>query len=138
MAEGETGPLEPLDLLLENPSSDEAAEPADYDLETGRLNPPTLGGRMRRVYLRSDRLSDATNEDDDDSDPLLVSAGQFAPCAVCGEKTRWGTSYVQDHQTKGDQPFQALVSRQLQIQPPSNTAATPFRPFAGQEGPNLL
>jgi len=133
MAEGESGPLEPLDLLLENPSSDEAAEPADYDLETGRLNPPTLGGRMRRVYLRSDRLSDATGEDDDDSAPLLVSAGQFAPCAVCGKKTRWGTSYVQDHQTKGDQPFQALVSRQLQIQPPTNTAATPFAPLQGRK-----
>ena len=43
MAEGETAPLAPLDLLLETPASDEAAEPADYDLETGRLNPPTLG-----------------------------------------------------------------------------------------------
>ena len=66
MAEGETGPLAPLDLLLETPASDDAAEPADYDLETGRLNPPTLGTRMRRVYLRSDRLSDSTDEEDDD------------------------------------------------------------------------
>ena len=133
MAEGETGPLAPLDLLLETPASDEAAEPADYDLETGRLNPPTLGARMRRVYLRSDRLSDSTDEEDDGSDPLLVSPGQFAPCAVCGKKTRWGTSYVQDHQTKGDQPFQALVSRQLQIQPPSHAAPTPFAPLQGRK-----
>ena len=103
VAEGETAPLAPLDLLLETPASDEAAEPADYDLETGRLNPPTLGNRIRRVYLRSDRLADSTDEDDDGSDPGPVSPGQFAPCAVCGKKTRWGTSYVQDHQTKGDQ-----------------------------------
>ena len=133
MAEDETGPLAPLDLLLETPASDEAAEPADYDLETGRLNPPTLGTRMRRVYLRSDRLADSTDEDDDGSEPPLVSPGQFAPCAVCGKKTRWGTSYVQDHQTKGDQPFQALVSRQLQIQPPSHAEPTPFAPLQGRK-----
>ena len=133
MAEGETGPLAPLDLLLETPASDEVAEPADYDLETGRVNPPTLGARMRRVYLRSERLSDSADEEDDGSDPLLVSPGQFAPCAVCGKKTRWGTSYVQDHQTKGDQPFQALVSRQLQIQPPSHATPTAFAPLQGRK-----
>ena len=133
MAEGETSPLEPLDLLLEAPASDEVAEPADYDLETGRLNPPCLGPRMRRVYLRSDRLSGSTDEEDDASDPMLVSPGQFAPCAVCGKKTRFGSSYVQDHQTKGDQPFQALVARQLQIQPPSHTAPTPFAPLQGRK-----
>ena len=133
MAEGETGPLAPLDLLLETPASDDAAEPADYDLETGRLNPPTLGTRMRRVYLRSDRLADSTDEEDDGGDPSLVSPGQFAPCAVCRKKTRWGTSYVQDHQTKGDQPFQALVSRQLQIQPPSRPMPTAFAPLQGRK-----
>ena len=133
MAEGETKPLEPLDLLLETPASDEVAEPADYDLETGRLNPSSLGPRMRRVYLRSDRLSDSTDEEDDATDSTLVSPGQFAPCAVCGKKTRFGTSYVQDHQTKGDQPFQALVARQLQIQPPSHTAPTPFAPLQGRK-----
>ena len=133
MVEGETSPLGPLDLLLETPASDEAAEPADYDLETGRLNPPSLGPRMRRVHLRSDRLSDSTDEEDDATDPLLVSPGQFAPCAVCGKKTRFGTSYVQDHQTKGDQPFQALVARQLQIQPPSQAAPTAFAPLRGRK-----
>ena len=133
MAEGETRPLEPLDLLLETPASEEAAEPADYDLETGRLNPPALGSRMRRVYLRSERLTDATDDEEDNTESQLVSPGQFAPCAVCGKKTRWGASYVQDHQTKGDQPFQALVSQQLQIQPPSHSAPTPFAPLQGRK-----
>ena len=133
MAEDKTGSLDPLDLLLETPPEGEVAEPADYDLETGRLNPPTLGARMRRVYLRSGRLSDSIDEGDNGSDPLLVSPGQFAPCAVCGKKTRRGTSYVQDHQTKGDQPFQALVSRQLQIQPPFHAAPTPFAPLQGRK-----
>ena len=133
MAEGETGSLAPLDLLLETPASDDSVEPADYDLETGRLNPPTLGNRMRRVYLRGDRLSDSTDEEDDGDEPTLVSPGQFAPCAVCRKKTRWGSSYVQDHQTKGDQPFQALVSRQLQIQPPSQSKPTAFAPLQGRK-----
>ena len=132
MAEGETSPLLPLDLLLETPASDDIAEPADYDLETGRLNPPSLGSRTRRVYLRSDRLSESTDEDEDDG-PALVSRGQFAPCAVCGKRTRFGTSYVQDHQTKGDQPFQALVARQLQIQPPSSADASLFAPLQGRK-----
>ena len=132
MAEGETSPLLALDLLLESPALDNLAEPADYDLETGRLNPPSLGPRTRRVHIRSDRVSDPTDEDDD-SAIEIESHGQFAPCAVCGKKARFGRSYVQDHQTKGDQPFQALVARQLQVQPPSAVQPTPFAPLQGRK-----
>ena len=132
MAEGETGPLLALDLLLETPAFDDLAEPADYDLETGRLNPPSLGPRTRRVHIRSERVSDPTNEDDD-SPTAIELYGQFAPCAVCGKKARFGRSYVQDHQTKGDQPFQALVARQLQVQPPSAVKATSFAPLQGRK-----
>ena len=132
MAEGVTGPLLALDLLLEPPAVDHIADPADYDLETGRLNPPSLGPRTRRVHIRSDRVSDPTNEDDD-SPTAIESRGQFAPCAVCGKTARFGRSYVQDHQTKGDQPFQALVARQLQVQPPSAVKATPFAPLQGRK-----
>ena len=132
MAEGETSPLLALDLLLEAPALEHLAEPADYDLETGRLNPPSLGPRTRRVHIRSDRVSDATDEDDE-SPPALDSRGQFSPCAVCGKTARFGRSYVQDHQTKGDQPFQALVAQQLQIQPPSSAKPTPFAPLQGRK-----
>ncbi len=132
MAEGETGPLLALDLLLGTPAFNDLAEPADYDLETGRLNPESLGPRMRRVHIRNDRVSDPTDEDDD-SPTAIESHGQFAPCAVCGKTARFGRSYVQDHQTKGDQPFQALVARQLQVQPPSAVKATPFAPLQGRK-----
>ena len=132
VADGETSPLLPLDLLIEEPASDDAAEPADYDLETGRLNPPTLGPRMRTVYLRSDRLSDAT-DDGEEPEEKTDSRGQFTPCAVCGKSARFGRSYVQDHQTKGDQPFQALVARQLQIQPPAPIEPTAFAPLQGRK-----
>lgn len=132
MAEGETGQLLALDLLLETPVREHIAEPADYDLETGRLNPPSLGTRTRRVHIRSDRVSDPIDEDED-SPLVLESRGQFAPCAVCGRTARFGRSYVQDHQTKGDQPFQALVAQQLQVQLPSAAKPTPFAPLQGRK-----
>ena len=45
--DGEKSVLYPLDLLLAEPVS-EAVEPADYDLVTGRLNPPNPGDRIRK------------------------------------------------------------------------------------------
>lgn len=46
MQGGETAPLLDLDQLLETPRLTDLAELADYDLETGRLNPPKLGDRV--------------------------------------------------------------------------------------------
>mgnify|MGYP003625687214 CR=1 FL=1 len=132
MSGGESIPLEPLDLLLEDPTDEEAAEPADYDLQTGQLNPHTMGPRMRTVYVRQARLSD-NNDDDDEVSASQEPPGKFVPCAVCGKAARFGRSYVQDHQTKGDQPFQALLTRQIQIQPPGPQEATAFAPLRGRK-----
>jgi len=132
MAGGDTSPLLPLDLLLEEPREGDVAEPADYDLETGRLNPNALGPRTRRVYLRHDRVTPPTDEDGD-VDTSMEARGQFVPCAVCGEQARFGRTTVQDHQTKGDEPFQALVARQIQIQPPGPVEASPFAPLRGRK-----
>ena len=136
MAGGETSPLLPLDLLLEQPverpNREEVAEPVDYDLETGRLNPRALGPRTRTVYVRSNRVSDPVDEENE-AFTGIETRGQFAPCAVCGKTARFGRSYVQDHQTKGDQPFQALVARQIQIQPPSPSEASSFAPLQGRK-----
>lgn len=129
---GETGRLFALDLLLEEPAEGKSAEPADYDLETGRLNPKVLGPRMRTVYIRGKRITD-TSDEDDEADTSFETRGEFKPCAVCGETARSGRTYVQDHQTKGDQPFQALVARQIQIQPPGSMAATRFAPLQGRK-----
>lgn len=132
VADGQTDPLLPLDLLLETPTSGDIAEPADYDLETGRLNPASLGSRTRRVYIRSERSHDQIEEDEEHS-ARLEMCGQFIPCAVCNKSAPFGNSYVQDHQTKGDQPFQVLVTRQLQIQPPGPAQSTPFAPLRGRK-----
>jgi ATP-dependent helicase YprA (DUF1998 family) len=131
MVDEETNPLLPIDLLLEEPTQEDIAEPADYDLETGQLNPTVMGPRMRTVYVRGERLTDAADEDAA-STSTFEERGLFKPCAVCG-KTAAGRTSVQDHQTKGDQPFQALVSRQIQIQPPGPVQATPFAPLQGRK-----
>jgi hypothetical protein len=135
IADHETSPLFALDLLLEEPSKEQLAELADFDLETGRLNPNVAGSRMRSVYLfakRNDPMSTETDEDDDSTGDQ-TTRGQFAPCAVCGKSARFGRSYVQDHQTKGDEPFQALVSRQILIQPPGPIHASNFAPLQGRK-----
>lgn len=132
MSGGETAPLLDLDLLLEDPRLTDLAEIADYDLETGRLNPPSLGPRTRSVHIRKDRITPAV-DDDGETDARFEIRGQFTPCAVCGEAAAYGRTSVQDHQTKGDQPFQALVSRQIHVQPPGPQKATNFAPLRGRK-----
>src|SRR5205814_8672106 len=120
--------LSPLDLLLEKPVFNELAEPAEYDLLTGRLNPKKLGSRNRQVYLRAGRSQPAVDGQPQDANP-----GEFRPCAVCGDSAAFGRTSVQDHQTKGDQPFQALIAKQIQVQPPSPVRATRLAPLRGRK-----
>ncbi len=137
-ATGVVTELQPLDLLLEAPSVD-GVQPADLDLVTGRLNPERLGDRVRQVFIRANRLApvadDGDSDGDDNEDGGLVdeSLGEFRPCGVCGQHGQYGRSSVQDHQTKGDQPFQALITRQLEVQPPSPRDATEFAPLRGRK-----
>lgn len=126
---GQFDELEPIDLLLEKPVFLEDVEPAEYDLITGRLNPQKLGPRNRQVYIRASR-SNPVNTDDE---PRNSKPGEFRPCAVCGESASFGRSSVQDHQTKGDQPFQALIAKQIQVQPPNPVKATNLAPLRGRK-----
>jgi ATP-dependent helicase YprA (DUF1998 family) len=119
---GIAGALEPVDLLLEAPTG--LAQPADLDLVTGRLNPRDLGGRWRQVHLRANRT---------ESGSANASAGQFVPCGVCGTGATFGRSSVQDHKTKGDQPFQALLTEQIAVQPPGKQLASDFAPLRGRK-----
>jgi len=132
MPDGTIVPNLPLDILLEEPHEEGVAEPADFDLETGRLNPPQLGERVRRIYIRRERTAPVATDDDEQEDSDADVRGKFVPCAIC-EQGKPNKSSVQDHQTKGDEPFQALVSRQLQIQPPSPVGASPFAPLRGRK-----
>lgn len=126
---GELDELAPIDLLLEKPVFPDLAEPAEYDLITGRLNPHDLGARNRQVYLRAGRsVPPAATEEGRSATP-----GEFRPCAVCGESATFGRSSVQDHQTKGDQPFQALIAKQIQVQPPNAVPSTRLAPLRGRK-----
>jgi len=126
---GQYDKLEPIDLLLEKPVFDDAVEPAEYDLVTGRLNPHQLGPRNRQVFLRAGRSVTSNTEDE----PHSAVPGEFRPCPVCGESAAFGRSSVQDHQTKGDQPFQALIAKQIQVQPPNPVSATRHAPLRGRK-----
>jgi ATP-dependent helicase YprA (DUF1998 family) len=123
--------LLPLDLLLEEPTC--GAEPADLDLLTGRLNPRVLGQKTRRVFLRPDRLNPPDDDDDDEDWSGAQRLGEFKPCGVCDTTAGYGRSPVQDHQTKGDQPFQALVTRQIEVQPPGAQPYSDFAPLRGRK-----
>lgn len=129
LEDGEAGQLEALDLLLQTPIDEDSVFPADYDVETGRLNGYDGGGRSRRVYLRP--LNAKTLDDDDEGEN--GSRGQFIPCGICGNKAGGGKSSVQDHMTKGDQPFQALVARQIHIQPSGPKTDDNFAPLRGRK-----
>ena len=125
---GQFDELASLDLLLERPVVEEV-EPAEYDLVTGRLNPQRLGHRNRQVFLRARRSAVAETDDE----PSNAGRGEFRPCAVCGQSAAFGRSSVQDHQTKGDQPFQALIAKQIQVQPPNPVEATELAPLRGRK-----
>lgn len=137
--------FQPLDLMLEASGNLAQGVAANYDLASGLLNPDKLSARHRLVYLRPQASSLATvagtggdNDDDDEGDDgddgsAGAGPGQFVPCGCCGRSVRGGKASVQDHVTKGDQPFQALVSAQIRVQPPSPAKATEFAPLRGRK-----
>lgn len=127
---GDVDELEPIDLLLEQPADLLTVEPEDYDLVTGRLRPIHEGTRTRQVYLKKDRQAQPPKRGE--TQRPSVSRGEFIPCGACQQAASFGRSSVQDHQTKGDQPFQALVAKQLEVQAPSQPASE-FAPNRGRK-----
>jgi len=140
-AQGIVEEFEALDVMLEPPTHDDMGLEATYDLVTGRLNPPVLGPKTRSVYLPRTTQSipaaggtdDADDDDEDDDATASTGRGLFIPCGCCGNKVRGGKSSVQDHVTKGDQPFQAIVASQIAVQPPSPAKASDFAPLRGRK-----
>lgn len=128
--DGDVEQLEALDLLLQAPPKEGTVVAAEYDVETGRLNAYDSGDRSRIVYRRLLNTKDLADEDEDVGQG---TRGQFIPCAICRGRAGGGRSSVQDHMTKGDQPFQALVARQIQIQPPGPKTDDNFAPLRGRK-----
>ncbi len=128
-AAGQLEALHPLDLLLEEPSSQELALARHYDLVSGQLNPDKLGEKFRTVFVSPPKPPPANGQQQSKG----ALPGQFAPCACCNDTAGYGQSSVQDHQTKGDQPFQALLGSQIKIQPPGPQKQTAFAPLRGRK-----
>lgn len=119
--------LVPIDVLLEEPAEGHGGRWVGIDLVTGRIDPERGSERLLSAVLPP--VPDAADDDDADRrDP-----GEFKPCGVCQVRGNFGRTTVQDHQTKGDQPFQAVVSRQLAAQPPAPTADEDFAPLRGRK-----
>ena len=116
--------FEPIDLFLETPVAGDTTDLALYDLRTGQVNPGTPSDHTRDVYLSKTRF--------DASDKSATRPGQFRPCALCDGQASYGQSSVQDHQTKGDQPFQALITEQIRVQPQS-VERSEFAPLQGRK-----
>lgn len=129
---GEVFQLNPLDICLQTPMPG-VAERAELDLVTGRLDPDELGDRTRIVFLPIDRKASVVDSDEDETSESYRLGGEFRPCGICDQQAGYGRSSVQDHQTKGDMPFQAVITRQLEIQPPGPQAATEFAPLRGRK-----
>ena len=124
---GSVEELEPLDLLLEEPTSGEDSDFASFDLITGQINPAKPGERTRDVYLPKSRFDQPGPGNRD------VRPGQFRPCGVCGGRAGFNRSSVQDHQTKGDEPFQALITEQIHVQVPTTPEVSEFAPLQGRK-----
>jgi hypothetical protein len=102
--DGVEGVVKPIFLALEEPPDARAAE-ADYlDPRTGRLG--ARSQRARTVWR-----------------PPARAGGVFQACPRCGAQGH----DIMDHATKGDEPFQELVSAQLLEQPPRQGVETPLR-----------
>jgi hypothetical protein len=94
-----------LHLALEEPSP--TARAAFIDTHTGRLDSGSANARP---------VWPACTPDSDEP-------GAFHRCPRCGEEGR----RISDHQTRGDQPFQEVVSSQLLEQPPRPDSPTPLK-----------
>lgn len=107
---GETGLIEPVHVCLEDPKSTPGSVRAVWlDLSTGKVD--AGGDFVRTVWL-----------------PKQTDSKLFAKCprcsADCGENSPNGIS---DLQTKGEQPFQELISVQVLEQAPRPEAKTPLQ-----------
>lgn len=119
--DGVSGVVVPLHLWLEDPleyecdESDVSEQPRAYELDTvtGRLFDPNAiptGEATRTVWLPPEAKPDP-------------ESGLFKKCPRCRAKR----SRISDLKTKGDEPFQHLISAQLLEEPPRPDVKTPLQ-----------
>lgn len=100
------GVVHRLQIALEEPQAIDAARFEWMDPITGRVGVSGEGEGAREIWL-----------------PQPTDAGQFSRCPHCGARSE----DIMDHVTKGDEPFQELVSAQLLEQPARADVDTPLK-----------
>ena len=103
------GVVQSLLLSLEEPPPGSGARFEYLDPVSGRLG--SRSRTVREVWLPPPGQKD-------------TAPGAFANCPRCGAN---GADNIKDHVTKGDEPFQELVSAQLLEQPPRVDVDTPLK-----------
>ncbi len=106
--DGVDGVVQPIFILLEEPPSGSGARFEYLDPVSGRIG--STADAVREVWLPPL---------DQQNTPL----GEFGHCPCCAANG----SDIMDHVTKGDEPFQEIVSSQLLEQPPRPDVQTPLR-----------
>ena len=102
------GVVEPVFLALEEPSEGSGAQCKYLDPVTGRIR--DRSDTAPEIWLPP------PNQDD-------TPPGEFQSCPRCGARG----AEIMDHVTKGDEPFQEVVSSQLLEQPPRPNVDTPLK-----------
>lgn len=105
------GTVKPVLLLLEEPPPGSDAQFHYLDTVTGRLARSSTSGAVREIWLAP--------PDDVDS-----QSGMFTNCPRCRAQ---GADSITDHTTRGDEPFQEIISTQLLEQPPRTDVRTPLK-----------
>lgn len=106
-----SGVVGPLFMALEEPPIElsGSAQLAWLDPFTGRIN-------ARSDHARELWLPPVVGDRE-------VGHGEFPKCPCCGARSK----DIMDHVTKGDEPFQEIVSAQLLEQPPRPDVQTPLK-----------
>jgi Lhr-like helicase len=108
---GDTGQIEPVHVCLEDPRGQTAGavRPVYLDLGTGRID--GNGGSAREIWL-----------------PALLGSKLFERCPRCGaDCSPTSAQGISDLQTKGEQPFQELITVQVLEQPPRPNSDAPLK-----------
>ncbi len=108
---GETSLVSAIHVCLEDPDPQAAGavRPVYLDLKSGRID--GQGASVREVWL-----------------PALLGSQLFDNCPKCGASCASNSSNgISDLQTKGDQPFQELVTVQVLEQPPRPESKTALK-----------
>ena len=102
------GVVQPVFLSLEEPPVGSGAQFAYLDPVSGRVG--SVSDSAREIWLPPPGQND-------------TASGEFQNCPRCGARG----ADVMDHVTKGDEPFQEIVSSQLLEQPPRPNVNTPLK-----------